>query len=49
MLLIYQNRDGAYASDEIGSNISMHDQLRFTTHKELREGLIEKLKDRFVD
>lgn len=48
VLLIYQNRDGASASDEIGSNLSMHDQLRFTTYGELRAGLIEKIKDRFI-
>jgi len=49
VLLIYQNRDGASASDEIGSNLSMHDQLRFTTYVELRAGLIEKIKDRFIN
>lgn len=47
VLLIYQNRDGASAADEIGSNLSMHDQLRFTTYKELRKGLLEKIKNRF--
>lgn len=47
VLLIYQNRDGASAADEIGSNLSMHDQLRFTTYKELRTGLLEKIKNRF--
>ena len=49
VLLIYQNRDSASASDEIGSNLSMHDQLRFTTYVELRAGLIEKIKDRFIN
>ena len=47
VLLIYHNREGASASDEIGSNLSMHDQLRFTTYGELREGLQKKIKDRF--
>ncbi|MDE7423558.1 MAG: hypothetical protein K2N51_07685 [Lachnospiraceae bacterium] len=47
VLLIYHNREGASASDEIGSNLSMHDQLRFTTYGELREGLLKKIKDRF--
>jgi len=47
VLLIYHNRDGASASDEIGSNLSMHDQLRFTTYGELRTGLLEKIKNRF--
>ncbi len=44
VLLIYQNREGALASDEIGSNLSMHDQLRFTTYGELRSGLLKKIK-----
>lgn len=47
VLLIYQNRDGANPSDEIGSNLSMHDQLRFSTYSELRKGLLMKIKDRF--
>lgn len=47
VLLIYHNREGASASDEIGSNLSMHDQLRFTTYHELRDGLLQKIKDRF--
>ncbi|UWO19328.1 hypothetical protein [Blautia wexlerae] len=47
VLLIYQNREGTLASDEIGSNLSMHDQLRFTTYGELREGLLKKIKDIF--
>lgn len=47
VLLIYQNREGASASDEIGSNLSMHDQLRFDTYIELRKGLLEKIKQTF--
>lgn len=47
VLLIYHNREGASASDEIGSNLSMHDQLRFTTYGELRIGLLEKIKQIF--
>lgn len=47
VLLIYHNREGASASDEIGSNLSMHDQLRFTTYSELREGLLKKIEERF--
>lgn len=47
VLLIYHIRDDASASDEIGSNLSMHDQLRFNTYGELREGLLEKIKHRF--
>lgn len=48
VLLLYHIRDGANASEEIGSNLSMHDQLRFSTYGELRTGLIEKIKDRFL-
>lgn len=47
VLLLYKMRDGANPSDEIGSNLSMHDQLRFTTYGELRDGLLEKIKDCF--
>lgn len=48
VLLLYQIRDNAKSSDEIGSNLSMHDQLRFSTYGELREGLLEKIKDCFA-
>lgn len=48
VLLLYHIRDGANASEEIGSNLSMHDQLRFSTYGELRIGLIEKIKNRFL-
>ncbi len=47
VLLLYQIRDGANPSDEIGSNLSMHDQLRFRTYGELRDGLFKKIKDFF--
>lgn len=47
VLLLYHIRDDADPSDEIGSNLSMHDQLRFKTYGELRDGLLEKIKDRF--
>lgn len=47
MLLLYQIRNGADSSDEIGSNLSMHDQLRFSTYGKLRGGLLEKIKDCF--
>ncbi len=33
---------------EIGSNLSMQDQLRVTTYHELREGLLKKLKIDFL-
>lgn len=48
VLLLYHMRDGANPSDEIGSNLSMHDQLRFSTYSELRAGLLEKIKNRFL-
>ncbi len=47
VLLLYQIRDDANPSDEIGSNLSMHDQLRFDTYGKLRDGLLEKIKDCF--
>lgn len=47
VLLLYQICNGADPSDEIGSNLSMHDQLRFSTYGELRDGLLEKIKDCF--
>lgn len=47
VLLLYHVRDGADPSKEIGSNLSMHDQLRFSSFAELKEGLLKKIKDRF--
>lgn len=47
VLLLYHIRDDAKPSDEIGSNLSMHDHLRFNTYVELREGLLKKIKERF--
>ena len=47
VLLLYHMREGANPADEIGSNLSMHDQLRFETYSQLREGLLEKIKARF--
>lgn len=47
VLLLYHMREGADPADEIGSNLSMHDQLRFNTYGELRDGLLKKIKDRF--
>lgn len=47
VLLLYHVREGTSPSDEIGSNLSMHDQLRFNTYGELREKLLQKIKDRF--
>ena len=47
VLLIYQSRDGVDSKSEIGSNISMHDQLRFKTRAELRPQLLLKLRQYF--
>ncbi|MCM1498513.1 MAG: nucleoside 2-deoxyribosyltransferase, partial [Clostridium sp.] len=47
VLLLYRMRDGVNPSDEIGSNLSMYNQLRFNTYGELRESLLEKIKDCF--
>lgn len=47
VLLIYQSRDGVDSKSEIGSNISMHDQLRFKTRAELRPQLLLKLRQFF--
>ena len=47
VLLIYQSRDGVDSKSEIGSNISMHDQLRFKTRAELRPLLLLKLRQYF--
>ena len=47
VLLIYQTREGVEAKCEIGSNISMHDQLRFKTRAELRPQLLLKIRQFF--
>jgi len=47
ILLIYQERDGIEPKSEIGSNLSMHDQLRFKNQTELQSKLIEKVKQVF--
>lgn len=47
VLMLYQCREGVDAAEEIGSNLSMHDQLRFKTYIELREKLLEKIKNFF--
>lgn len=45
VLLLYQTRDGIKPDDEIGSNIKMYDQLRYTNQTELRPALLKKLRD----
>lgn len=47
VLLLYHIRDGIEPFNEIGSNLSMYDQLRFDTYKELRTRLLEKFKNYF--
>ena len=47
VLLIYQIRDGIDPKEEIGSNISMHDQLRFTNIVELRSQLLKRIRNFF--
>ena len=45
VLLLYQTRPGIEAKKEIGSNISMHDQLRFQNQTELRPMLLKRIRD----
>jgi hypothetical protein len=47
VLLLYKKRDGIEAKADIGSNISMHDQLRFTNQTELRPALLKKIRQFF--
>ena len=47
VLLIYRIHDNVNPAEEIGSNLSMHDQLRFKTYGELRKGLLKKIEDCF--
>lgn len=47
VLLIYQIRDGIDPKEEIESNISMHDQLRFTNIVELRSQLLKRIRNFF--
>ena len=47
VLLLYKTRDGVPANFEIGSNISMHDQVRFQNQVELRPVLLRKIREFF--
>lgn len=47
VLLLYKTRDGVDSKTEIGSNISMHDQLRFVNQTELRPKLLKKIREFF--
>lgn len=44
VLLLYQVRDGIDAKSEIGSNISMHDQVRYKNQTELRPKLLKRIR-----
>lgn len=47
VLLIYHQRVGTDPKDEIGSNISMFDQLRFKNQADLRPKLLKKIRQFF--
>ena len=47
VLLIYQQRAGSDPKDEIGSNLTMFDQLRFKNQAELRPRLLKKIRQFF--
>jgi hypothetical protein len=47
VLLLYKTREGIDPKTEIGSNISMHDQLRFVNQTELRPALLKKIRQFF--
>lgn len=47
VLLLYQMRDGVDSKKEIGSNISMHDQLRYKNQTELRPMLLRRIRHFF--
>ena len=45
VLLLYHTRDGVDPKKEIGSNITMYDQLRYKNQTDLRPRLLQKIKD----
>ena len=47
VLLLYKLRDEIDARQEIGSNISMYDQVRFKNQTELRPVLKKKIEQYF--
>ena len=47
VLMLYQLRDDTDPKKEIGSNISMHDQLRFKNQTQLRPELLKKIRQFF--
>ena len=47
VLMLYKSRSGVEPKTEIGSNISMHDQLRYSNQTELRPKLLKKIRQFF--
>ena len=47
VILLYQTRPGIDPKNEIGSNLSMHDQLRYTNQTELRPALLKRIRHFF--
>ena len=47
VLLLYQTREGVDSKKEIGSNISMHDQVRYKNQTELRPVLLRRIRHFF--
>ena len=47
VLMLYYDRENENTSHNIGSNISMHEQLRFGSYDQLERDLLGKLKDFF--
>lgn len=47
VLLLYQIREGIDSKKEIGSNISMHDQVRYKNQTELRPVLLRRIRHFF--
>lgn len=47
VLLLYQEREGVDPKKEIGSNISMHDQVRYKNQTDLRPKLLRRIRHFF--
>ena len=47
VLLLYQTREGVDSKKEIGSNVSMHDQVRYKNQTELRPVLLRRIRHFF--
>jgi hypothetical protein len=48
VLLLWREYNGLKADDEIGSNLKMHDQVRFSSISDLRETLLKKIRQCFA-